>query len=715
MLDLKRAFITKKFLSLLSFFVFLSFLFVPISLLAQPTNEMSPSMTDGAHDSSGEVLMLDEITITATREKRKTFDIPQDVTIVSRDEIARRTPTILPDLLEGAEGVFVQRTTPGQANPIIRGLVGSSVLTLVDGMRLNTAFFRPSPNQFVALVDPQNVDSIEVVRGSGSTLYGSDAIGGVINILTPIPNFDSKDWQTRGKVGGQFSSADLGYVSRLAVESGKKGIAFSTGLTYQAADDLRGGGDIGIQRPSGFRSYAFDSKVFVEGNAQDLLLNVQYLQQPKTPRYDELNPGYGQTTPSSSVFLFQPNDRLFIHGRYRVFQPMSFVDRAEFNVGLQEIRDDRRARDFESPIEVGERNKSRMIGATFQFTSVLSEWLTLTYGGEAYLDTISSRSMGTDITSGQTVAQTSRFPDGSTLNSFGAYVEGEIKVHPRLTAVVGGRLSYFEIDIPKADRDVGAQLNPLAPTGHVGLVYHLTPEVNLVTNVSRGFRVPNVFDLSTLGSRPGNRFAIPNPNLKPEEAWSFDAGTKVRFNRFTGELFGFYTLIPNRIEGELTGGRTAEGRQIIQTANLNRVQLAGIEAGGRIYVSADLEVFGNLTYTYGWETLPQGQVLSADRIPPLNGRVGLLYRSGPKVWIEPFFRFSSPQDRLSNRDLTDPRINPNGTTGWTTASLRLGWILSQYLTLHGTLENMFDQPYREHGSGINAPGKNVVVALEGRF
>ena len=264
MLDLKRAFITKKFLSLLSFFVFLSFLFVPISLLAQPTNEMSPSMTDGAHDSSGEVLMLDEITITATREKRKTFDIPQDVTIVSRDEIARRTPTILPDLLEGAEGVFVQRTTPGQANPIIRGLVGSSVLTLVDGMRLNTAFFRPSPNQFVALVDPQNVDSIEVVRGSGSTLYGSDAIGGVINILTPIPTFDSKDWQTRGKVGGQFSSADLGYVSRLAVESGKKGIAFSTGLTYQAADDLRGGGDIGIQRPSGFRSYAFDSKVFVD-------------------------------------------------------------------------------------------------------------------------------------------------------------------------------------------------------------------------------------------------------------------------------------------------------------------------------------------------------------------------------------------------------------------------------------------------------------------
>ena len=202
------------------------------------------------------------------------------------------------------------------------------------------------------------------------------------------------------------------------------------------------------------------------------------------------------------------------------------MERAEFNVALQEIRDDRRARDFESPIEVRERNKSRLIGASVQMTSVLPNWLTLTYGGEAYLDTIYSQSTGTDVTTGQAVPQSSRFPDGSTLNSFGAYVEGEFKLHPRLTAVIGGRFNYFEIDIPKADRDVGMHLNPIAPTGHVGLVYHLTPEVNLVTNVSRGFRVPNVFDLSTLGSRPGNRFAIPNPNLKPEEALSFDAGRK---------------------------------------------------------------------------------------------------------------------------------------------------------------------------------------------
>ena len=139
----------------------------PVRVLAVEQQKSIPmdssSLTIG--DSSTDVLTVPEVTVTATRAKRRSFDIPQDVTIVTRNEIDRRTPQILPDLLEGAEGIFVQRTTAGQANPIIRGLVGSSVLTLVDGMRLNTAFFRSAPNQYISLVDPQNVDSIEVVRG----------------------------------------------------------------------------------------------------------------------------------------------------------------------------------------------------------------------------------------------------------------------------------------------------------------------------------------------------------------------------------------------------------------------------------------------------------------------------------------------------------------------------------------------------------------------
>jgi hemoglobin/transferrin/lactoferrin receptor protein len=103
------------------------------------------------------------------------------------------------------------------------------------------------------------------------------------------------------------------------------------------------------------------------------------------------------------------------------------------------------------------------------------------------------------------------------MNSFALYGQSELWLHPRLTMTLGGRFSYVDIDVPVADRGVGAELRLSDLTGSVGLLYHLTPDIHLATNLGRGFRTPNVFDLSTLGSRPGNRFQIPNPSLRPEE------------------------------------------------------------------------------------------------------------------------------------------------------------------------------------------------------
>jgi outer membrane cobalamin receptor len=117
---------------------------------------------------------LPEMTVTTTREERSPSEVSQAVSIVGQGDIARQTPGTLPDLLRGATGVFVQQTTPGQTAPIIRGLIGSSVLVLVDGMRLNAAFFRPAPNQYFALVDPYNIDRLEIVRGPGSTVYRAE-------------------------------------------------------------------------------------------------------------------------------------------------------------------------------------------------------------------------------------------------------------------------------------------------------------------------------------------------------------------------------------------------------------------------------------------------------------------------------------------------------------------------------------------------------------
>lgn len=662
-----------------------------------------------------DIRLLPEMTVTATREEESLFSVPQAVTTIEAEDIERRTPSVLPDLLRGATGVFIQQTTPGQAAPIIRGLIGSSVLMLVDGMRLNSAFFRPAPNQYFALVDPYNVERIEIVREPGSTLYGSDAMGGVVQVLTPLPRFSTEQWQWKGRVLGQFGSADVSQVSRFSLAGGRRGFGVSGGVTYQNRDDLRDGGRLGKQYPSAFATYAADGKLFLGGQRQDFLLQAQYARQPRTPRFDELTPGFGQTQPNSAVFLFEPNDRLFLHGRYRWRTPLFWLDAIQLNVAFQEINDDRRARDFASVQEDRERNRSRLTGVTLQLTSHWQDWMVFTYGGEAYFDEIHSRRRRLDNETGEESRPASRFADGSTMDSLAFYLQNEMWLHPRFAVFLGGRFSYFDVDIPQADRTVGARLRFNDLTGSVGLLYQLTSEVSVVTNFGRGFRAPNVFDLSTLGPRPGNRFQIPNPNLRPEQILSVDAGVKFAFPHGTGEIFGFYASYDDKIEAVFTGDVTSTGRDIVQSANLNTVTLAGVEAGGRWQVVEQTELFGNVTFIWGEEEFRDGTKSPADRIPPLNGRVGMLSRLHSRVWMESSLDYAFSQHRLSDRDRQDPRLNPKGTPGWITATVRFGWELNERLMARFSVENIFDKAYRQHGSGINAPGVNVVVALEARF
>jgi len=247
-------------------------LFLISVLVGQADRALGVEREGGSVSQQERPLELSPVVVTATRGDRASFDVPNAVTIIDHDDVGRKTPTVLPDLLRGETGVFVQQTTPGQAAPIVRGLIGSGILMLVDGMRLNTAFFRSAPNQYFALVDPYNVERLEVLREASSTLYGSDAMGGVINVITPVPRLASERWQLHGQALEQFSSADTGWVNRVSLQGGKTGVGLSGGFTYQDHNDLRGGGDTGVQRPSGYTVYAGDGTVFLERGRHDLLL-----------------------------------------------------------------------------------------------------------------------------------------------------------------------------------------------------------------------------------------------------------------------------------------------------------------------------------------------------------------------------------------------------------------------------------------------------------
>ncbi|MBI3072273.1 MAG: TonB-dependent receptor [Deltaproteobacteria bacterium] len=629
-----------------------------------------------------------------------------------RSDIERLAPRTTPDLVRDEPGVAVQQTTAGQGTPIIRGLMGSAILVLVDGMRLNNAFFRPAPNQFYALVDAYNIESIEMLRGVGSTRYGSDALGGVVSIVTPTPRFKERSWTMRMRAYEQFASADRSWNSRTSLELGRDGFGAALGFTAQLHDDLRGGRATGVMKPSAFSAFAGDAKLFFESARHELTLSVQYLQQPSTPRYDALVAGFGQSAPENVVSLFEPNDRLFVHYSHRLSGETRGFREVVFDSSVQFVNDNRRAqKDATSAIE-RERNASYLAEGRMRIRSSVAESLEFNWGLDFSSDGVASRKVETNPSSGVETTALARYADGSSMLNGAAFVEATWKPEDAWDFNAGLRFNVFDVNIPVADRSLGTRLSRGVLTGGAGVAYQVTRPLALVANVGRAFRAPNVFDLSLIGERPGNRTNIPNPKLGPESVFGVDVGLKLTGRSVTGELFLFYADYSDKIESRETGDVTTDGRKIVQSQNVNQVWLSGAEAAVRWRLSAKLTLSASLTFVWGDEKTPTGLVQPASRIPPLGGQVGLSWRPTPRFFIEPFLRYATTQSRLSDRDKTDPRINPNGTPGWVTTNLRAGWTLHKRVSARLTIENVIDYDYREHGSGMNAPGLSATLGID---
>jgi outer membrane receptor protein involved in Fe transport len=657
---------------------------------------------------------LEVIQVTATRRPESTFDVPVATDVVGPEAIRAATPQTVMELLHGRTGTYYQQTTPGQGVVIVRGLKGSEVLQLVDGFRLNNAIFRNAPNQYIALVDSQMLRQVEVVRGPMSALYGSDAMGGVVHMLSESPDFTSDEWSARGLVRSIYGSADDSTLSRAEVATGRSGVAFSGGATYQSVGDRRvGGGD--VLPYTSYSARAADLEVRGDVAAgHELMLSGQYAEQPKTPRYDELTPGFGQTEPTSAVFFFEPQRRDFAQLRWRGTNATTLWDNAEAHVGRQVIEDDRRTRDFGSDDQDSEKNRDTTWGATFQAGKALGRGHYLTWGADYYDDTVDSSRVRTNVVTGQVTQRAPRFPDGSMMQQYGVFAVDDWSPGERLDVVAGLRWSWVETKLPPSGSSAGVKVDDSDLSGNLSVAYAVRDDVRLVANLGRGFRAPNVFDLGTFGDRPGNRFNIPNPDLSSETVTTFDAGVKLDRGRLRGEIVGYVSRYTDKITSVLTGDVTESGRLVVQNRNATRLDLTGVEAGLRGPLGDDLDWYATATWTRGDETVG-GVETPAERIPPIFGTAGVTWAGSSGVTLEGYLMYAGPQDRYSPRDEVDPRIEPDGTAGWVTWNARAAWQVSESFAASVRLANLGDRRYREFGSGLDAPGFDCLVTVELAF
>jgi outer membrane receptor protein involved in Fe transport len=644
---------------------------------------------------------IDEVTVTATRRAASLDDVSIAVSTIGRATALENK--LATDALEDSLGVMLQQTTPGQGAAIVRGLKGSAILHLVDGMRLSNAMFRTAPTPWFALVPTTSVDRIEVIRGTPASLYGSEAVGGVVQSVSHLPDFSGDETAYAGNVIVAMDSADLRQSVRASLDAGTRRLATSLSAEYLDTGNRRVGSGERIA-PSGYSAKA--ARAVVRGrptDTQSWFVDLHYLEQPETPRVDELVPGFGQTEPSSSEFFFAPNKRVFAHVQHEFLAP-SGID-WKFDAAWQRIDDDRRTRNFGDDERRLEKNSSDLYEVTLDAAGSRANlnWIA---GVDFYHDEVRSSRVSQSLDDGTTITLAPRFPDGSMITHAGLFARFEWVVGAGHRVSAGLRHTDIRIELPD-----GTRITPGRLSGDLGWIFDATDHWQVVANLGSGFRAPNIADLGTLGNRPGNRFNIPNSALDAETVTHIDFGLRFHDANWRVELIAWALRYQDRIVSVGTGDTTAEGRDIVQSVNAASSRLHGLEAGLVAELTDRVQVSAALNFTHGTQRVAEIEE-PADRVPPLHGRVTARFDVADAWQVETWLAAAAGQDRLSARDIRDVRIDPAGTPGWAKFGASARWNSPEGWAATFSVDNLLDTRYRVHGSGIDAAGRNVTLTLQ---
>lgn len=631
------------------------------------------------------------------RNRVSLFDTPVAGSIVTRQQLDEKQAEDMFQALQYEVGVLLQSTAAGQASPFIRGLTGQQVLILIDGIRLNNSVYRFGPNQYFNTIDPGMVDHIEVLRGQGSVLWGSDAIGGAINVVTRSPDV------AYGISGGDyfspqftqyFNTANSAPYSRINVEGWVGQVGTFSGGSFLNVRDLDTGFAFGRQPGTNYQQYAGDVKFNYLIDSQQLLtLSMQHLEQEDVPRSDRF-PGYPGDRNNSNSFpnarFFDPQQRDLAYIRYQALDPIVGIDALTFTASYNRQRE---VQTRGVPTTRVQETDVETVGLQMVATRDLGWVGQLTGGADWYHDDVDSPFGGS--ASGPII------PDDAFYERMGVFLSWNVDLAPRLIGSAGVR--YENIDLAATPEVMGAPIF-ISPSyndwvGQVGLVYELLPELNLVGSISEGFRAPNLDELT--GNNPNvlqEGMDLPSLGLIPERSISYEVGLKSNFSRLRSQLFVYWMDLENNIVP------ISAGPNMFTRANQDSY-IQGVEWNGEYLLEDGWSLYGNYWYTYGKNLVT---VSPLSRVPPMQGIAGLRYRNAPlRSYFEVFTWMVDRQDRLDPvRDPNDERIPIGGTPGYATLNMRCGRAFGCYdqHRLSLSLENITDKDYLVHGSGVFGTG-----------
>lgn len=705
---------------------------------------------------------LDEVVVSGTRWKQTSGNIPSKISKIRMEEVALQNPQTAADMLGISGKVFIQKSQQGGGSPMIRGFATNRLLYTVDGVRMNTAIFRGGNIQNVINLDPFAMENVEVLFGPGSTIYGSDAIGGVMSFQTLTPQLSHNDEAlVKGKAIARYSTANREKTGHFDVNVGWKKWALVTSASYWNYDDLKQGSngpddyikDYYVQRqdtldvvidqkdpllqvPSAYSQLNLMQKVRFKPNENwDFEYGFHYSTTSTYGRYDRHNrvrdghPRYAQWDYGPQKWMMN-NLSIHQHGDYNLYDQLSL------RLAQQSFEESRIDRSFNEIERNTNTENVEAYSANLDLVKSIGEKHTLYYGAEYVLNKVDSKGEITDISTRNSDIGPARYPIASW-SSMAIYLNDEYRLSDKISIQGGLRYNFFQL---KADFSNNLEFYPFpfskanvnngALTGSIGGVYHPTKDWSIKANFGTAFRSPNVDDIGKIfDSEPGT-ISIPNPNLKAEYAYNFDLGIAKVFNDMVKlDVTAYYTILNNamvRRNDQLNGldsiiydGMLSQV-QSIQNAALANVY--GIQAGLEVKIYKNMSFSSELNYQVGEEEMDDGSISPSRHAAPLFGTSRLVYQK-KKLRVQLYTIYQGeksfkdlPVTEQSKDEIYAKDANGNNyAPSWYTLNLKANYDFNQSFSLMAGLENITDQRYRPYSSGLSGAGRNFMVSLKFNF
>ena len=645
--------------------------------------------------------LLNEIVVTANRSKNQEFQTPNSIKVLNKKYLESSAPRTTPEALFGINGVFVQKTNHGGGSPFVRGLTGNQTLLLVDGIRLSNSTFRYGPNQYLNTIDPFSIEKIEVLKGGGSVQYGSDALGGTIQVFTTEPAFGKG---LKINLLGRLATQGMEQTARGEISFGKQKFAITGSYNRRNYGDLVGGKLTGRQTPSGYGEQAINIKAKFAIGKGILTASHQYFEAQNVPVYHKV------VLENFALNEFQPQRRNLSYLKFTQENESKLFKEISILGSLQSTYEGRRSQKNASTTLLQETDKVYTKGFTTNIHSELNKSWSANSGIEIYHDLVRSTKIdmpASPFSSAKPKILRGLYPDKAAFLNYSLYSLHQF-IQNRWQFSAGLRYNGFSIMIP--DETIGeTTLTPKALVGNSSVMYNFNEKSNVYLTYNSGFRTPNIDDLGTLGI-VDFRYEVPTNDLKPEKSNNYEVGYKFRTNRFSSAISLFYSQLNNLITRVKVPNQIISGYNVYQKENVEEAFMRGAEWEFEAILTDNIKSYGGIAYIYG-QNITKNEPMR--RIPPMNGRLGFEFHQN-QFFVRPELLFASKQDRLAQGDKDDNRIGKDGTAAWQIINIQSGFT-HKWLTINLSLQNLTNQDYRTHGSGINGVGRSAWLTLGAKF